>query len=388
MTTKKPCIQFPVELLPHCAVVSLRLEKLAERRVFVLADTTYGSCCVDEKTAKHVNGDAIIHFGNSCLSATARTPVLYILTKPKVDLDHAVQTLNSSLDPKDDVLILFDTIYEQAAKDIWSRVRQTHPNMILSELVIPDMNMTSDGEENVKYGRRLPQTSVENILYIGSNERTILNFMLALPSSKFMIYDPNLKKAESRTYEISKLLMKRNYYIEKVKDCASIGILIGTLAVDKYLDMINQLKETLRQAGKRFYIVSIGEITPPKLANFSDIEVFVLVACPECSVIDSKEFFQPIVTPFEVELAFNKAREWTGGYVTDFRVLLPGGNSHIPLETDPNLQNADVSLITGEMRVLGTKWKGLDVTEEGSEEVLEGRSGVAEFYTDEPIKKQ
>ena len=30
---------------------------------------------------------------------------------------------------------------------------------------------------------------------------------------------------------------------------------------------------------------------------------FVVVACPETTLIDSTEFYQPIVTPFELEIA-------------------------------------------------------------------------------------
>lgn len=39
-----------------------------EVRLFVMADTTYGSCCVDEVGAAHANADCVIHYGHTCLS--------------------------------------------------------------------------------------------------------------------------------------------------------------------------------------------------------------------------------------------------------------------------------------------------------------------------------
>ena len=33
----------------------------------VLADTSYGSCCVDEVAAGHAGADAIVHYGHACL---------------------------------------------------------------------------------------------------------------------------------------------------------------------------------------------------------------------------------------------------------------------------------------------------------------------------------
>ena len=41
----------------------------------------------------------------------------------------------------------------------------------------------------------------------------------------------------------------------------------------------------------------------PKMANFLEIDLFVLVACSENSLVDSQEFFKPVVTPYEMEIA-------------------------------------------------------------------------------------
>ena len=34
----------------------------------MLGDTSYGECCVDEVAAQHLNADAVIHFGHTCLT--------------------------------------------------------------------------------------------------------------------------------------------------------------------------------------------------------------------------------------------------------------------------------------------------------------------------------
>ena len=57
----------------------------------------------------------------------------------------------------------------------------------------------------------------------------------------------------------------------------------------------------------------------------------------------------------------------------------------MPLETDTECP--DVSLITGAMRVM-PNWQGLDVTEERRQLIFEGRSGIAQYYLDEPAEPQ
>lgn len=49
--------------------------------------------------------------------------------------------------------------------------------------------------------------------------------------------------------------------------------------------------------------MAVGKLNVPKMANFLEIDLFVLVACPENSLVDSQEFYKPVVTPFEMEIA-------------------------------------------------------------------------------------
>ena len=65
--------------------------------------------------------------------------------------------------------------------------------------------------------------------------------------------------------------------------------------------------QVIRAAGKRPYTFLVGKPNVAKLANFPEIDVFVLVACPEMSFIDSRDFLQPVVTPWELEMACNRS---------------------------------------------------------------------------------
>lgn len=64
----KIALQFPDEYLADAASVARILVEKTGQEIFVLADTSYGSCCVDEVAAEHVSADLIIHYGRSCLS--------------------------------------------------------------------------------------------------------------------------------------------------------------------------------------------------------------------------------------------------------------------------------------------------------------------------------
>lgn len=52
--------------------------------------------------------------------------------------------------------------------------------------------------------------------------------------------------------------------------------------------MMRLLRSELSRAGKKSYTISVGRLNPAKLANFAEVECFVLVGCAEGGVVDSK----------------------------------------------------------------------------------------------------
>lgn len=193
----------------------------------------------------------------------------------------------------------------------------------------------------VKHNRKIPCDTPEEvdshkIFFVG--QRALPNLLLALPNNIFKVYDPSQTSQESvstQTSAINKLIRKRSYYVEKIKDVTSVGILVGTLVIQNYLNLIDRLKQILRQAGKKYYVVSIGEINPCKLGNFMDIECFVFVGCPEVvnyyiSDESRGQFFQPILTPYDVELAFCEgvAEKWGQEYVINWTFLVQDGKKN------------------------------------------------------------
>ena len=70
-------------------------ESAVEREVFVLADTTFGACCVDEVAAAHRDADAIVHFGRACCSPTSRTPARLVFDRRAMDVERCVRAIRA-----------------------------------------------------------------------------------------------------------------------------------------------------------------------------------------------------------------------------------------------------------------------------------------------------
>jgi diphthamide biosynthesis protein 2 len=98
------------------------------------------------------------------------------------------------------------------------------------------------------------------------------------------------------------------------------GILINTLSVRNYLETVTTIKKMIEKAGKKSYTFVVGKVNAAKIANFSEIGGWVVVGCWESSLIESTEFYRPIITPFELQLTLmgDEERVWTGEWRGDF----------------------------------------------------------------------
>ncbi|KAK7099928.1 2-(3-amino-3-carboxypropyl)histidine synthase subunit 2-like [Littorina saxatilis] len=449
----RTALQFPDDLLVDSVPVQRHLQDFMApgTSVFILGDTSYGSCCVDEVAAEHYQADSIIHYGPTCLSPTQRLPVLYVLCNQPVDVTHAAGQLSVLLsDPASRVILIADTMYQHALESLAEQLKQTCNNVITSNLKMPcsegnredspsiesvQDTVSADGDQDAerdscrycKCNRHFTLQKGHNledysVVFLGEEGKLLTNLMMTMNKCRFLSYNPETRTARQETLKVNRELMKRFYMIERAKDARIVGILAGTLGVSRTRDVITHLKTLVKNAGKKSYTFVVGKLNVAKLANFLEVDVFVLVACQQNTLMDSKEFLKPVVTPFEMEVACNQARQWTGDYITDFAQLLPGAAEHVP-PVAPETDMADVSLISNKLRSMGQRsevdgfegssavmlrsdnmavsnlsadnageflasrsWQGLDrkLGQTPVEKAKDGRSGIAMGYQSEP----
>ncbi|KAI8637193.1 diphthamide biosynthesis protein 2 [Parasitella parasitica] len=394
---KRIALQFPDEYLADAAHVAKELVEKTGQEIFVLADTSYGSCCVDEVAAEHVNADLIVHYGRSCLSPTSRSPVLYVFGRQSIDLEQCKKEFQMLFpDLSQPVIIMSDVEYAHCTESLTAELAKAYqhiiPTVIQTESNLqhmlnkpsstppsstsPSSSLSHGGftghEERKKNGEACcgkcdrdfedafneednassilaPAThaDVENLMtekkkggryfelpegipmescsifFIGKESLTLTNIMMVHNKCPVFTYNPKTKEARKESVQVNRLLMKRYALLQAVKDAETIGIVVGTLGVASYMNIIDHIKKIIKASGRKSYFFVMGKLNAYKMANFMEIDCFVLVSCPENSLIDSKEFCRPMVTPFELEIALIRDMEWVGDYITDFSMLLP-----------------------------------------------------------------
>uniref|UniRef100_A0A663EHG6 Diphthamide biosynthesis 2 n=1 Tax=Aquila chrysaetos chrysaetos TaxID=223781 RepID=A0A663EHG6_AQUCH len=329
LVTPQVALQFPDELLADAAAVAARMEAATGAEMYVLGDTTYGSCCVDEVAAEHAGAEAVLHYGPACLSPCGKLPVLHIFGQQPLDIGRCAEAFRELYpDRQSRVVVLNDVVYAHAMGELEQQLCPEYPNIVFSRVVCEDPPGPAPPGEVRQFGR---QFLVEapgglqdcSMFYVGAEGLALTSFMLTWNRCPFSSFDPATGCGRRETLNVNRALMRRLYLVERARDARVVGILVGTLGVAGYLAVLQHLRELLRRA-----------------------------ACAQNSLLDSSDFYRPVVTPYELELACNPAREWTGNYLTDFRDLLPGACAHVELPPAIPAADAvpDISLITGELR--------------------------------------
>ncbi|XP_009466606.1 PREDICTED: diphthamide biosynthesis protein 2 [Nipponia nippon] len=318
----------------------------------------HNSCCVDEVAAEHAGAEAVLHYGPACLSPCGKLPVLHIFGRQPLDVGRCAEAFRELYpDRQSRVVVLSDVVYAHAMGELEQQLCPEYPNIVFSRVVCGEPPGSAPPGEVQQFGRQFPVEVLGGLqdcamFYVGAEGLALTSFMLTWNCCPFSSFDPATGCGRRETFNVNRALMRRLYLVERARDARVVGILVGTLGVAGYLAVLQHLRELLRRAGKRSYTLAVGKPNPAKLANFLEVDIFVLVACAQNSLLDSSDFYRPVVTPYELELACNPAREWTGNYLTDFRDLLPGACAHVELPPAVPAAEAvpDISLITGEMR--------------------------------------
>ncbi|RFU33787.1 hypothetical protein B7463_g2538, partial [Scytalidium lignicola] len=298
-------------------------------RFYILADTSYGACCVDEIAAEHVNAEVVVHYGRSCLSPTGRLPVIYVFTSPPLSIPSVVEVFeNTYPDKAATVILMADIPFHTRITTILAKFKEIGYENVLAPDVVHDP------------GSRIPNRAVDekidtrdySLFHISDPPRSLL-LTLASQVKDMYIYPTTTPNPQTTTPTALKantaITLRRRYaIITSLSTCPVYGILVNTLSVKNYLPTISTLRSQIAAAGKKSYTFVVGKVNAAKVANFSEIGGWVMVGCWESGLVEGSDFFRPVITPFELGMALmnDEDRIWSGEWRGGFEGLNMGND--------------------------------------------------------------
>ncbi|OCF42114.1 diphthamide biosynthesis protein 2 [Kwoniella heveanensis CBS 569] len=383
-------LQFPDELLPSSVSVYRAIQtKIAHTgaQAYVLADSTYGNCCPDVLSCLHLPADFLVHYGHACLTPTDAIPVHYVFPRRKLDIKHVASSLLDASkgelgeDGRKGVVVVWDVAYDWLAgkllqlkliKNIFS-AGSDYPISFATIQKPPTSPVdTTTGSQESGKGKSPALRSIEPpsglemsdcvLWYIGEEGRSCMNLQMTHANNPLLLYSPSLQTVTPLHRTTSRLLSKRLFALHSAMSADIFGLIVSNIGLRSSQPLLKQLREDLKRAKKKSYTLSVGRLNPAKLANFAEVECFVLVGCNEGGVVDSRDFLAPIITPWELELALQgpdhvwAPEKWTldlSRVLEDAQERSAAENPSKEKDVAPEEEDDDeveFSIITGKMR--------------------------------------
>ena len=316
----------------------------AEPRYFILGDTSYGSCCIDEIAAEHVDADVVVHFGRACLSPSARLPAIYAFTmQPLNDVQSVLFNFMQVFQDKQQKLVLMaDCPYQYALPSIKSRLEgEGYCNVFVAAIHRdPDSPLPNRSVPD-EVGSDPFLLKDWHVFHLGQPaEALLLTLSSHVGSMRVCSVDSSgqLSLDETPIRSVARLLSRRYALVTTAASASIFGVLINTLSVKNYLVVVEHVKQRILEAGKKSYTFVVGKLNTAKVSNFSEIDAWVVIGCWESSLITSKDFYKPMITPYELELALqtDEERMWTGNWDSNYQSVLDAAQAR-PEEKTPHL---------------------------------------------------
>ena len=304
-------------------------DDLRPERLFILADTSYGACCVDEIAAEHVDADVVVHYGQACLSPTARLPAIHVFTKQPLAVGNVIDEFRSTYpELSQSIILMSDVVYASHLPRIGTLLGEAgYKSIFVTDIVhnpsSPLPNRTVPGDVNL-HPDRLKEWQLFHLA--DPPDALLLTLASRVASIHIFSVSPLVPSQSAVAHPVSSTARLRRRYalLTSVSTVSIFGILINTLSVKNYLHIVEHVKSCISAADKKSYTFVVGKINAAKVANFSEIGAWVVIGCWESSLVEGKDFWKPILTPFELQLALTRDEErvWTGEWKSDFQSVL------------------------------------------------------------------
>lgn len=319
---KRVALQLPEGLQRYAMQLCDLISTFAECQCTVMAEQTYGACCVDDMQAERLGCDYIVHYGHSCLIPVTDMLVkaMYVFVEIDFDHQHLFQVFTTHF-TTDTQVALVGTIQFNSVLHRFHRELHAHG---YKNVFVPQAKPLSSGEILGCTAPRLP-TNTDCIVYIGDGRFHLESIMLSNPRVPAYRYDPYNRRMTIEGYDHAVMRQTRATAIDTARHATSFGIAVSTLGRQASTRIIHDLHAKLVAAGKSVRIVMMPEIKPQVLQCFEGVQAWVQVACPRLSIDWGYAFNKPLLSPFEMNVVLGVADIPSDHYPMDYYAYNPGG---------------------------------------------------------------
>jgi 2-(3-amino-3-carboxypropyl)histidine synthase len=261
--------------------------------VYIIGDTSWGSCDLNIHAAEMLGVDILFNIGHTISMESFGTKVIMVDAFDDIDFSKIAQQCAVELKKKNFKIISLATIsqYIHSIKNV-KEILESHDFEVIIGRGKGHLN---DGQV---FGCEFypvydTKDQVDAYLFLGQSIFHSASIAIVTQKPTFML-DPYFNQYSEISEIARKLEKKAILAVYKAQDAESIGIIIGLKEGQFAKIKALELKKLLEGVGKKIVLIAMTEITDERLLSFQGIDAFIQVACPRIGT--DNHFHKPVLS--------------------------------------------------------------------------------------------
>jgi 2-(3-amino-3-carboxypropyl)histidine synthase len=272
------------------------VQKLTEKYnlpVYVIGDTSWGSCDLNIHAAEMLGVDILFNIGHTISMENFGEKVVMVDAFDDVDFGKIAKRCAIELKKKKfkKISLVTNSQYLRSVQ----KVKEIFEYYGYEVVIGRGKGHLNDAQV---FGCEFypvydAKDQVDAYLFLGQSIFHSTSVAIVTQKPTFMM-DPYFDEYSEINDIADKLEKKAILSVYKAQDAKSIGIIIG-LKEGQYAKIkALELKRLLEQEGKKILLIAMTEITDERLLLFQDIDAFIQVACPRIGT--DNHFHKPVLS--------------------------------------------------------------------------------------------
>jgi 2-(3-amino-3-carboxypropyl)histidine synthase len=261
--------------------------------VYVIGDTSWGSCDLNIHAAEMLGVDILFNIGHTISMEKFGDKVIMVDAFDDVDFSKIAKRCAIDLRKNNfkKISLVTNSQYLQSVQ----KVKEIFEFQGYDVIIGRGKGHLNDAQVFgcEFYPAHDTKDQVDAYLFLGQSIFHSASIAIVTQKPTFML-DPYFNEYSEVSNIAQKLEKKALLSIYKAQDAKTIGIIIG-LKEGQFANIkALELKRLLEQEGKKILLIAMTEITDERLLSFQDIDAFIQVACPRIGT--DNHFHKPVLS--------------------------------------------------------------------------------------------
>jgi 2-(3-amino-3-carboxypropyl)histidine synthase len=301
--SKRILLQFPDGLLQYASRIARDISLKTDSQAIVSLDSCYGACDLATNAASRLAADLIVHYGHARLAGKFEIPTIFVEAFSSLDVMGILPKIKRHIGDSKNIGLVSTVQHVHLLGKVKDYLEKNGLRVYVGKAA---GKVPYDGQVlGCDYSTaKSISDNVDKFVIVGGGKFHAIGLAMAT-KKECIIADPYSGTVASTIEDLRTYLKSRYAYIMEAKKGNTFGVVMGLKFGQFDEARALRARNAFRKSGRNVVLFCADNLSPDRLNSISDIDAFVIAACPRIAIDDAALFRKPVLTVDESEILFS-----------------------------------------------------------------------------------